>query len=481
MKKIDRLILGTFWGPFLLTFGITLFIFVMQFLWKYIDDLVGKGLEWYIIVKLIFFASASFVPMVLPLAVLLSSIMTYGNLGEHYELVSLKAAGVSLTRFLAPLFITVIFISAGAFYFNNYMLPKANLKFGALLYDVRKQKPALNIKAGIFYSGIDGYSIRVGAKDPDNRTIYDVLIYDHNTGRGNDNVLIAKKGKMYMTPDNRFLVLELYEGSRYNDAPQSSHPSNEHYVTSFKEWKKMFDMSQFKMDKSDENNWQSHYQMMNIKQLSRAMDTLRQDIKRRDAEFAHNISQYYSFRRYIYDTVNTNHRGDTCMFRERLEELKGGGTKANQLVDIRMALNSARNVKSFAGVAGRDFSFQAKTLRRHDIEWHRKFTLSVACLVMFLIGAPLGSIIRMGGLGYPLLISIIFFVIFHVNTVMGEKLAEEGKLTPAQGMWMATGVLLPIGIFLVSKAMDDSPLFTWDWYYKLAKKYNFLGKLKLPS
>lgn len=473
MKKLDRLILRSFWGPFLLTFMITLFIFVMQFLWKYIDDLVGKGLEWYIIVKLIFYASASFVPVVLPLAVLLSSIMTYGNLGEHYELVAMKAAGVSLVRFIMPLFITVIFISGGAFYFSNYLLPRANLRFSMLLYDVRHQKPALNIKPGIFYTGIDGYSIRVGSKDPDNRTIYDIIVYDHTTGRGNDNVLLAKKGEMYMTADNRYMVLDLLNGNRYNDAPQTDKPNLEHYVTSFKEWRKFFDLSQFAMDKSEESSWQNHYQMMNIRQLAKGIDTLQGELEKKDKEFSRNISQYFTFMRYDFDTVNTAMHGDTCEFRERMEMLQGKVFKNMGGLDAKQALSFARNVKSFGGVAGRDFEYEYKQMRRYDIEWHRKFTLSVACLVMFMIGAPLGSIIRVGGLGYPLLFSIMLFLVFHVSNMVGEKVGEEGTISPANGMWLATYILLPIGIFLTTKAVNDSPLFTMDWYYKIAKRITF--------
>ncbi|MDX2002152.1 MAG: LptF/LptG family permease [Chitinophagales bacterium] len=469
MKKLDKLLLKTFVGPFVLTFVITLFIFVMQFLFVYIDDLIGKGLEWYIIMELIAYSAASLVPLVLPLAILLSSIMTYGNLGEHYELVALKAAGIPLTRFMMPLFVAVFFIGIGSFYFSNVMLPKINLKAKVLLRDIRNQKPALNIKPGVFYSGIQGYSIKVGAKDDDNRTIRDILVYDHTTGKGNDNVLTAKRGDMIMSADGRYLILKLYDGTRYNEAVNAK-ASMEHYTTSFAEWTKVFDLSEFEFDKSDENAYGSHHQMMNMRELSAEMDTIRMEIEKRKTEFDNNIAQYFQVLRPGFDTIKPSIANDS-IFKAHMAEIEGKtDSEEKHVQSLIRATSFARNVKSFGGAASRDFAYHEKKLRKHDIERHRKVVYALACIVMFIIGAPLGAIIRIGGLGYPLLFSIIFFLVFHVTGISGSKIAEEGGTSVAFGMWLSTIILLPIGVFLTVKAVNDSPLFNRETYYRFTQK-----------
>lgn len=471
MKKIDSLVLRNFVGPFLLTFFITLFIFVMQFLWKYIDDLVGKGLEWHIVLELISYASASFVPLALPLAVLLSSIMTYGNLGEHYELVAMKAAGVSLYRFLLPLIVVAFVISGTAFYFANNILPKANLKFGALLSTVRNQKPALNIKEGVFYTDIDGFSIRVNDKEEDNRTIHDVLIYDHTDG-SNDNVLSAKTGEMFTQDNNRYLVLRLYDGHRYSEGKPGMGGNQlfEHYSTNFKVFEKWFDLSDLQFQKQDESSWSNHYQMLNINQLQAAIDTLVTSKNKRLEDYRTNISQFLKVRNPALDTIEAVPISDSLKD-VWSAELVHFPVKERELKAYDKALGEARNVKSFSGVATRDLEYRMKNIRKHKVEWNRKFALSFACLVMFMIGAPLGAIIRKGGLGLPLLLSIILFVVFHVASMSGEKMAEKGVLEPFVGIWLPNFILSPLGVFLLIKARDDSPLFTLDWYFGFIRKF----------
>lgn len=457
MKKIDKLVLGKFIGPFIVTFFITLFIIVMQFLWKYIDDLVGKGLEWHIVAELIFFASASFVPLALPLAVLLSSIMTLGDFGENYELVAAKSSGVSLLRFMAALIVAVLFISAGAFVFSNNILPQANLKFATLLYDVRHQKPALNIKEGVFYNEIEGYSIRVGKKSPDNKTIEDIIVYDHSSGKGNDNVLIAEKGEMFTTEDGRYLVLRLYDGKQYSEMKtQGVETGIENLRTYFTKWEKFFDLTQFALQRTDEKFWKKHYEMLNVSQLQRSIDTINTEIARRKKVFAQNLSQYYSFRRINADSVfhANNLLTDSCYLLQ--PDTLPAARKAEML---KKALATARSVKSIAGVSDRDVHYRAKSRVKHALAWHRKFTLAVACIVLFFIGAPMGAIIRIGGLGMPLVVAVLFFVVFHVLTMTGQKVAEESAITAFEGSWLATAVLLPMGIFLTYKAMRDSVIF----------------------
>lgn len=473
MKKIDQLVVKTFAGPFLLTFFIALFIIVMQFLWKYIDDMIGKGLEWHLVLELIFFASASFVPLALPLAVLLSSIMTFGNLGEHYELVALKSSGISLFRFMQPLIITVIFLSLIAFYFSNNILPIANMKFGALLHDIRHQKPTLNIQPGVFYREIQGFSIRVADKDDDDKTVHDVMIYDFTSGRGNENMLIAKKGEMYSSEDRRFLYLKLFDGVQYQEVRQKGSTYNyEHNRTEFKEWEKVFDLSDFSMSRSDESLWKNHYQMMNISQLEQAIDTFNAEIEERKETLKNNLTTFFSFLKFNLDSVyktSENVLSDSAKLYVD-DILNSIHFQPDKKEEISKALNSARNTKSYVGVAARDLDYRRKNLARHNVEWHRKFTLSVACIVLFFVGAPLGALIRKGGFGMPIFMSILFFVVFHVFSMSGEKIAEEGTISAFLGMWMAIFVLLPVGIFLSYKAMNDSPLLSMEWYYKTAAK-----------
>lgn len=441
----------------------------MQFLWVYIDDLIGKGLEWGIIFRLIFYASASFVPMALPLAVLLSSIMTYGGLGEHYELVAMKASGISLLRYMRPMFMAVIAITITAFLFSNYMLPLANLKFGSLLSDITNQKPALNIKEGVFYNGIDGFSIKIGSKAPDNKTIYDVIIYDHTSGRGNDNVVIADKGEMVMSEDKRYLILTMYNGKRYQEGKPTGELTGKHEetVTSFKTWEKWFDLSEFKFEEKDESMWSNHYKMMNLRQLQNSMDTINMEIQGRKQEFRNNLMPYYTFVRVDPDTLKVN--VSDSFLTSSLDTLSVASEKEKELIVMNKALTQARNVKSFCGVAKRYIEYRDKSIRKHEIEWNRKFTLSIACLVMFLIGAPLGSIIRIGGFGWPLFLSIVLFVVFHVLNMTGENMAEEGKWTPVFGMWLPILALTPLGTLTTYTALNDSDWYRNSWLIRLIR------------
>ncbi len=474
MKKLDKLVLGSFVGPFLMTSSIALFVIVMQFLWKYIDDMVGKGLEWYIIVELMFYASASFVPMALPLGVLLASIMTMGNLGEHYELVSFKAAGISLFRIMRSIMLFVMLVSVGTFLFANYLLPRANLKFGALLHDIRKQKPALNIQEGVFYTDIEGYTIKVGRKGADNRTIHDVIIFDHTGGRGNDNQLLAKSGEMINDDVRNMLVLKLYNGTQYQDMePKQGGQGgvNEHLTTNFNTFEKRFDLSQFALERSEEDVWNNHYQMMNLGQLDKAIDTLFMAVDKKMVELNRNVNKYFTKFNGNLDSILVTY--DTCGFPPIISNTDLLALELDtdtEMEALKRSLSFSRNAKSFVGIGTRDMKYRMERIAKHEIEMHRKFTVAIACLVFFFIGAPLGAIIRKGGLGMPLLFCIMFFVIMHVFNMIGEKGSEELAWSSATGMWMSTMVLLPIGVFLSIKAMNDSKLFSGEWYYSVISK-----------
>ncbi len=471
MRKLYLLILRSYLGPFAMTFLISLFILTMQFLWKYIDDLVGKGLEWYIIAKLLFYASSTFVPLALPLAILLSSLMTFGNLGEHYELVAMKAAGISLRKAMRPLVVLSIIISIAAFYFSNNILPSANLKMLSLLYDVREKRPALNIKEGVFYNGIDGFVIKIGKKERDNKTIRNILIYDHTSRMGNTNITIADSGKMEVTQDKRYLIFTLYNGINYDEKIKNrAHLVNRPLQkTKFREEYRRFDLSAFAFKKTNEEFFKDNYQMMNLNMLATTVDSLAKNLKSRRIKYSESFRTNF----YRYSRV------DTIIFapNDSLEELKSDFLSNFEKEDKRnilaLALRTTRNIKDNIDFHKNDFSYKMRRLAKHQIEYHKKFTLSFACFLLFFIGAPLGAIIRKGGLGLPVVISIIFFVIFWVVSVTSEKSARECVTEPHLAMWISSAFLFPIGLFLTFKATTDSPLMDANAWKKIFKRIFF--------
>lgn len=465
MKKLDKLVLKSFIGPFILTFCIAQFVLVMQFLWKYIDDLVGKGLSTGVLFELLIYASARLVPLALPLAVLLSSIMTYGTLGEHYELTAVKSAGVSLWRFMRTLAITVLGISIFAFFFSNNLLPMANLKFGALLYDIRHQKPTMAIKPGIFYSGIDGFFIRVESKDDETNTLNNITVYDHTSGKGNDHVITATKGAMEQDDEALALTLKLENGKQYREL-QSKDPDKKNYEmvsTIFKSWEKKFDLSKFKLSRTDENFFKDLKQMLNLEQLYDEIDSIKVQNVRLVESLNTSIIPYQNFKKFRTDTSKVNLPAFTA---SNTIELLKDFDRDTKLQVMERAMNRARNVKNFADVTAKQLEYKEHDFTVHMIEVYRKFTLSIACLVLFFIGAPLGSIIRKGGLGWPLFYCVLFFIFYHVSSIIGEKLAENNVLTAFGGMWLSTLILTPIGMFLTLKAANDSKLFSADYYRK---------------
>lgn len=463
MKKLNLLVLRAFAGPMVLTFLISLFVLLMQFLWKYIDDLVGKGLGLVIIIKLMLYVSVTLVPLALPLSLLLASIMTLGNLAENFELSAFKSAGVSLQRVMRPLTITALAICLSAFYFSNYVLPVANLKMNALLYDVRQQKPALLIKEGIFYNGIDGYSIRIGKKNSDGQNIEDVMIYDHSENRGNKKLIIAERGKMAMSDDERFLLLTLNKGSSWEEREDKPGRNSRPFMrTEFTEELVRFDLSQFKMTRTNEQLFKDNYQMLNLDQLSHASDSLETRIEARKKDlYVQLLSNLNidSTNKKINVNIKTNNKSFLNDF-----------TSDRKKLIANSALYGARNIKNISDDAAQDIEIKSRNLAKHRIEWQRKFTLSFACLILFFIGAPLGAIIKKGGLGMPVVISIIFFVIYHVISISGEKFAREGVILPWKGMWLSSFILLPIGIFLSYKATTDSSLFDKEAYLKVIRR-----------
>jgi|APSaa5957512576_1039674.scaffolds.fasta_scaffold18536_2 lipopolysaccharide export system permease protein len=448
----------------------------MQFLWKYVDELAGKGLEWYIIAELLFYASAHLVPLALPLAVLLSSIMTFGGLAENNELMAYKSSGVSLVRVISPLFFSMLFIGAGAFLFSNYTLPNANLKFGTLLYDVQEKKPSFDLKDGLFYNGIDQYNIRVGQKDKNGEDIYDVLIYDHTTGSENLIVIRAEKGKMKHNEEENLLSLTLYNGHRYEEIRtlKNSHQTLPHSQLGFEEYQIVFDLSSFKFDRSDVQLFKGNFKMLNMGELTNKQDSVRIEME----ELKPKTREY--LRPYLYFLKDSSFMGisDDSLIMNMDSMLVQFQLKDKELI-YRRALANSRTAKHLVGSPASTLNVLNVAMVGYQIEWHRKIILSIVILLLFLIGAPMGAIIRKGGLGMPTVVSIFLFISFHVISMTGEKLSKQLIVDPWFGMWLPVFVLTPVAIFLTFKANSDSVLFSNEKYERFMEW--IANKLKINS
>ena len=468
LKKIYVLVLKSYIGPLLLTFFISLFVLLMQFLWKYIDDLVGKGLEWHVVLKLLMYASSTFVPLALPLAILLSSLMTFGNLGEYYELVAMKASGISLRKIMKPLIALSILISLFAFYFSNSVLPIANLKFKSLLYDVREQKLALDIPEGVFYNNLDGFVIRIGKKEEDGKRVKNIMIYDHRDKKGNIKLTIADSGRMEMTPDKHNLLFTLYQGHNYIEKTDQRNykVSRPFQRSSFRKEIIKFSLMDFKMSRTNEDLFKNNYSMLNLKQLRSAEDSLVRKYKNERERIPKSLINSFYFYNKIDSAQQEQYKLDTITSYDLLAGYKT--FKKDEIIE--RALGKCRNQKNNIYYYKQNLENKSKLIYKHQAEWHRKFTLSVACFVLFFIGAPLGAIIRKGGLGLPVVISILFFVLFHIISITGEKSVKSGVIDANIGMWVAPVVLLPLGIFLTYKATTDSPLLDSESWIKFVHK-----------
>ena len=451
MKRLSQLVIRTFIGPFFLTFILILFILLMQFVWKYLDDLMGKGLEWHIVAELLIFQSTNLVPLALPLSILLASIMTFGNLAEHFELVALKSSGNSLLRVMRPLTMLVMLLSVGAFFFSNRVVPYANLKARSLLYDIVQQKPMLELNEGVFYNGMEGFRIRVGEKDKERDLMRDILIYDHrNKAKGNATVIRAKEGRMSKTPSGRFMILELVDGVSYDEQGLDTKrdPSAPHVRSHFARMDMRFDLSSFEFKESDEEKWTNNIPMQDMSQLRTTADSLKVLVNKRKKGIEDYVQKVLTITR---DSLTIDSI-PVCDVGYELSAMDDGSR--NRV--FKVAYNMANNTQSYLKSAQKDLVNRRNFVNRHWNEWHRKLTLSAACLVLFFIGAPLGGIIKKGGLGMPVLFSILFFLIFHVSSITGEKMAKTGALDPWEGMWLSTGILLPIALLLTYRANTDT-------------------------
>lgn len=430
----------------------------MQFFWLYIDDLVGKGLDFFTIMELVGLVAVSTISLSIPLALLFSSIMTFGNLGETYELIAIKSAGIPLIRFMRPVFIFTLFISGIAFLFANNLIPVTQMKLTTLKYDIIVSKPAIDLKEGVFYDKIDGYVIKLGKKDNDT-TMRNIVIFEKKYGL-QDNIIFAKNGKMHVTNDKRFLEFTLYNGWRYQERGSRSTPNTEFTRLQFKEYKKVFDLKTFQMNKTKDAIYDP--KMLSVRQLGQTLDSIYKSDSIFQKKIQIELTPFMKILAYkdsnrVFDSIkapaikNFNEIITDSMAKESLENV------SYQLTNINDNLGNISNT----------YKITQQNIALHAIEWHRKFTLSFACIVLFLIGAPLGSIIRKGGLGTPLVFAVVFFVVFFLLNNFGEKLAKSGEWSVYTGMWLSSILLIPVGLFLTYKAMHDSQLFNKEFYYRI--------------
>ena len=411
-------------GPFIATFFITLLVLVMQFFWLYIDDFVGKGIDTKVIFEFILYQSAVLVPLALPLAILLSSLMTFGNLGESFELVAIKSAGISLIRFMRPLFFVCILLAGVAFAFSNYVIPVANLKSRTLLTDIVFAKPAFDLKEGVFYDKIPNFAIKIGKKEANDSVVQDIIIYE----QGNplqDNFIIARTGVMRVTENKRFLEFNLKDGWRYQERGNYYDPANSEFIRiGFKEYKKQFDLSTlgFNNRTADSVN-KNNERMYSMRQLEKTIDSLEKDNKQLKMQTENQLFVQFRFLGLLDSAWSKDSLADVSKLKvvKSYDEILPDSAKANINQNVRNIAGSLRiSSESMMGT----LKDKERNLRKHQIEWHRKIVLSLACLVLFLIGAPLGSIIRKGGLGTPLVVAIIFFMLFYFSSTAAEQFAK---------------------------------------------------------
>jgi lipopolysaccharide export system permease protein len=450
-----------------LTFFIVLFVLLLQFLWMYIDELIGKGLSMGVIGEFMLWGMASFIPLALPLSTMLSSIMTMGNLGENNELLAMKAAGLSLQRIMRPLMILAVCISIGAFFIANDLIPFATLKINTLLYDIRQKREEIKIPAGIFYNGIEDVSLYVSKQDEKTNLMHHIMLYDHRDKRGNTTVTLADSGYIRLTENKQHILFTLYNGHTFEEgesrARDTTHPfQRRHFATQ----EVLIPLEGYGFQRSDGSRFQSDAQMQSIDRLSFLEDSLRGIIGLHRDKFLTTLG----------GTLQGFQRPDSAtrarqVYTLSLDSLFNALPVEKQLELAQKAATYMERNNMHVNNYVSDHERDDYPRRRMAVEWHRKFTLSFACLIFFFIGAPLGAIIRKGGLGTPAVVSMFFFVVYWVIDISGKKLSRDGALEPMFGIWLSSFILLPIGIFLTYKATSDSSLFNADKYIAVFKAF----------
>jgi len=472
IKKLDRFIIKSFLGPMFLTFFIVTFILVMQFLWLYIDELVGKGLGLGVILEFLMWGTATLFPLSLPLATLLASIMTLGNFGENNELLAMKAAGISLRRIVTPLVIIAMFISVGAFFASNNLIPLAFRKIYSLREDIAHTRQEIRLPTGIFYNGIDNYSLRIEERNKKTGMLYGIMMYDHSALKGNISVTLADSGSIKLTADKKNIIFRLHHGYRYQEQKEEwrnlQDSSFVRQQIGFDEQIAVISLNDYGFKRSDNDRFRSEVMAQNLASLGHRRDSLDSTLKV--------LHHYFNLRFTSSGIFGRSQQFDTVFSRNRHTLFPLDSIPVHRPVDQKIQeLSQTIDLLNRAIGQLENFSYERNASvipwRRASLEWFRKFTLSLACLIFFFIGAPLGAIIRKGGLGTPVIISCLFFVIYWVIDISGNKLARDGVLSPFIGAVISTAILLPIGIFLTRKAITDSSLFNADVYVEAIKKF----------
>ncbi len=464
-------LLKTFLGLFAMTFIICVFVLLMQFVWMHVNDLVGKGVEMSVLGEFFIYAIVSVVPLALPLAILLASLMTFGNLGEKSELTAMKSAGVSLFRIMRPLTIAIALVCVGAFFFSNYVLPKSQVKLWALIFSLRQKSPEMEIPTGEFYDGIDGYNIYVGHKDYKTGMLYDLKIYDLSKGFQNATVIVADSGHVFFTADNKYLLFRVYSGESFENLDQkqrkgiSSRDRIPYRRESFSTKQLLIDFDT-EFNRYDDSVLADQHVSKDVAKLVQSIDSVR--------VIAHNTSMQQSedlIREKYFGRERVNARILPTLTEEEqrkydIDSLDAELDARNRVRAIAHSIEKAQQMRDKVEYNNITLSDSQRYIRRHQIELHRKFTLAFACLIFFFIGAPLGAIIRKGGLGAPIVISVIMFIIYYIIDNTGYKMAREALWPVTAGMWLSSAVLLPIGIFLTYKAATDSALLNPEAWMK---------------
>lgn len=465
----------------LMTFFICLFIVLMQFLFRMIDDLVGKGLGFDVLGELFFYAALTMVPTALPLAVLLASLMVFGNLGEKLELTAMKAAGISLFRIMAPLMVLMALISVGAFFFQNNVLPVAQSRMWTLMFSVRQKTPEVEIPERSFYDEIPGMNLYIDHKDPETGMLYGMIIYDLTKGTDNPRVILADSGRFSFTEDKTRLYLEMHSGEMFENLTDRSMGASGGSYLPFRREEFTHKDVYFKFDanfnRMDEGGIRSQYVGQNIAQLRTSIDSLTAEVDSIGASYADELltEKYGGVQTYRMEGHDGRGYRRVAVPQSRTDFVTAAKTidldsvfakpsPSYTKTYIIQAISDAKRVKSTFEYRADMLKDQSRLMRRHKIELQRKFTLSFAILVFFFIGAPLGAIIKKGGLGTPLVISVLLFIVYYIFDNTGFKMARDGKLEVWEGMWLSTVVLLPLGIFFTRKAVDDSAVFNADAY-----------------
>ena len=473
IKKLDIFILKSFCLLFTGTFFICLFIFMMQFLWRYVDELVGKGLEINVLAQFFFYSGLTLVPASLPLAVLLAALITFGNFGERFELLAMKAAGISLLNIMRPLIVFIAFICCLSFYFQNVIGPKAQSKLWTLLLSMKQKSPEVDIPEGVFYDEIDGYNLYVKHKDRKTGMLYDVLIYNLDKGFENAQIIKADSGRLEMTADKQHLYLHLYSGEQFeNLKSQNMNQRNVPYRReAFSEKHAIieFDSDFNMMDEGVMSN-QSNSKDMRMLQASIDSISARNDSVGR--------SYYNEAINNTYRVGTTLNRADSARLEQvrqqqqpiKLDSIYRAGTLADRQRWLSAATNNVETVSNDWNFKKTNLESSDYSLRRHMTAWHEKITLSLACMIFFFIGAPLGGIIRKGGLGMPVVVSVLIFIIYYIINNTGYKMARDGNWIVWMGMWTSTAILAPLGAFLTYKSNNDSVVLNADAYVNWFKR-----------